>query len=134
MSKAVKSGFEITTNKKAKALTTILYDVHILGDYSCTTCKVLEPLCSIERLKDDIIKKGIERLIPYNNSRNTLVKKIKNIRNISSDKDYANQILLVLKEDLPTLLSEHSKIIFDKEIAFQNSSFNKVVKYFKSVF
>lgn len=132
--RATKRGFGVTTNKKAKALTTILYDVHILGDYSCPTCTDLKPLCSMDRVKKDIMKKGIERLFPYSSSRHALVKKLDNISKTSSDKEYAAQILIFLKEDLPPLLSEHSENIFYKEIDFQGSSFDGVVRYIKKIF
>jgi hypothetical protein len=134
MIKVTKRGFGVTTNKKARALTTILYDVHILGDYSCPTCTDLKPLCSLDRVKKDIMKKGISRLFPYSGSRRSLVKRLDKIERVSSDKEYAAQILAVLKEDLPPLLSEHSENIFYKEIEFQGSSFDGVVRYIKKIF
>jgi hypothetical protein len=111
MIKTIKNGFRVQSKKKASALTTILYDIHILGDYSCKSCKVLEPLCDINKILKDITKHGIRRLVPDRNSNNRILNRLYSLQKLPNEKEYAAKILEILRAEMPNLLSEQFRTL-----------------------
>ena len=110
----------------ANAVATIIYDVHLLGDYSTTNTSALPPIADIE---NDLIERGFKRLI--SGGRNT--KRVAEIeREFSSavrigrgriNSKRAQLLLEAMKKYLPQILSErfhdtlktHGISIFVKE-------------------
>jgi hypothetical protein len=130
MEKIIRTGFNVQ-NKKAHALTTILYDIHILGDYSCKSCTILEPLCAIDRVKKDITKHGIRKLVPDRGSNYAILKQINSVKKTYSDKEYAYALLDALKKELPKFLSDNSDSIFLDGLDTKNSIFSDFSKFFR---
>ena len=89
----------------AAALATILYDIHILGDYSTTDTAPLQRIDGIYGIQNDIIERGLRRLISAPD-RDRIIQAFKNKANSSglAWSYKANKILKVLKEFLPQIL------------------------------
>lgn len=88
--------------EQSSALATIIYDIHILGDYGGT---LLEPLLEPYKIKNDIKNQGIKRL-------KFKLKKQKEICSEldlaglkgTDEKDSARKILEILRNEMPQLL------------------------------
>ena len=89
----------------AAALATILYDIHILGDYSTTDTAPLQRIDGIYGIQNDIIERGLRRLISAPD-RDRIIQAFKKETNSSglAWSYKANKILKVLKKFLPQIL------------------------------
>ena len=131
----IKRDFGLISRKKAGALTTIIYDIHILGDYACSTCSDFSSLYPVKKLLNDLNKRGIKRLFPFGPERNQLIRAINDAKRSGSNSEISQAVLITLKQDFPPLLEEHySQQIASKGIETKKSPVQSLVKKFKTLF
>ena len=91
--------------QQSRALATLLYDIHILGDYQT---REIQPLIRIYDIKDDIVKHGINDLYFNYEDRDKLTRAIK-IAAWEGEDDRAQAINLMncLKNNFPFFLQKY---------------------------
>lgn len=131
----IQRGFGIRSRKKAGALTTILYNIHILGDYACSTCSDFSSLYPIERLVNDLNSRGIKKLFPFSPERNQLIGEINGARRKGNSSEASRKILIILKKDFPHLFEGHfSSELASKGIKFKGTTVQGRVKKIRVMF
>jgi hypothetical protein len=92
-----------TPKGQARALATILYDVHILGDYDTED---VEPLLDLRKVNFDLKQKGILRMEFKIGQEEFLRALDKAEMSGQSDKQKAKNIINTIEDNLPGLLSK----------------------------
>lgn len=88
---------------QSRALTTILYDVHILGDYDTED---VEPLLDIRKLNFDLKQKGILRM-EFKTGQEELLQALDRAESAGgSEEKKAENIIKTIKDRFPGLLSK----------------------------
>lgn len=91
--------------RDAAALATLVYDIHILGDYSDIKIAPLQRIDGYYGVFNDIIKNGLERILPVSErGRITMEFKNKAYRAGETYTRKAERMLNTLKEMLPQIL------------------------------
>ena len=91
--------------QQSRALATILYDIHILGDYETTE---IGPLIKIHEIKDDIIKHGITDLKFSHEDSEKITQAIRNAALQGEDeRKRAKNIMSAIKMKFPSLLLKY---------------------------
>ena len=95
--------------EQSRAIATILYDVHILGDF---TGKKIRALLNIQRVTQDIIKHGVGSMRFDFQERNQFEKALVQAeKNGGTEEEKANRIMGTVKAFLPPLLEKHYKLL-----------------------
>ena len=123
--------FCIKSRERAGAFTTIVYDIHILGDYST---KEISTLAKLYKIKQDVKERGIKRLFPYSGERQSLISKLDRESIGGNDSETAQRMLTALKEGLPPLFSRHWKELSDLNLDVDSGKAHAFFKYLKGLF
>jgi len=109
------------TGRPARAIATLIYDIHVLSDYD-TPAKAA--LADLSRLKDDIANLGVRRLVgPDTWARyKPMFDRLQFYRNDHSEA-HATQLLDLLKQILPEIMntSPYRELLNKKGIKLRNS-------------
>jgi hypothetical protein len=99
----------------SKALTTVLYNVHILGDFSSTQLIQIQFMLDIQGINRDIKINGIERMhFDKTEEKEFKAALDKAVSYGGSDKDKATNIIETIKCMLPELLYKHYRNTLEK--------------------
>ncbi len=109
------------SGRPARAVATLIYDVHVLSDYE-TAAK--EALADLSRLKDDIASMGVRRLIGPDTwaKYKPMFDRLGFYRNDHSE-THATQLLDLLKQIVPEIMNSrpYREILEKKGIRLKNS-------------
>lgn len=97
----------------ARALATLIFDIHLLADY---TTENTSPLPSLDTIEDDIKEKGFGRLLIASERKRfpEICRDLESARRYNSGRDLAIAFLDVIKKHLPDILNTQFRNILNK--------------------